>query len=570
MATPGSPPRSPLKYSSLPCDDSEDEEEEEEEDDDEQQQGRRRRPPPPPPTSSSGSGGGSDGKQQHAQQQQFSSSPPASPTRTPRSGRMRRAALAAALDEQDSPYFRDRVRASIAETKACSGWMKELMKGMKELGKATATLAGASRALAKANGKAAARLPAEEGGVQPLLQRFGATLQEMAVAQETLAHALCESFVAPLEAFCAEEVDRLVELERAYEREKGDFTEALGKLLRTQIKPTATGAGGGGSSSSSSSSTSSAAASAFASVSVAAPKGMGGGGPGAGGVLVQRAREVGRSRREFEQARLRLAGRVEEAEARRTLEVTEGVAAVLLHLESHHRLCLDVLAGLGPSLERLREGQVRARDGVEAGRGQWERKGEMLEMLLPADLAGEWGGWTGGVMYECMCVGVCAAWALRSLTDGLTSQPPPTPTTDTRAPAGTLGGSTPRPHSRRRGAGPRRNGHRSIHPPRQEAGRPRRRPNLPAGALPRAAAPRGALRILPVAPFTHQGPGWGLSLAPALVRPGGVPPLFRAGVGQRPRRGLGGAAAPALCVGGGGRGWGDWAAADVDLRCFAL
>lgn len=405
MATPGGSPArsSPLKYySSLPTGDDEDSDLE----------------PNEPAAAASGGGCGttsrplsqgssSTGTGPGSGSGGAFSTPPASPTRTIHSagGRAKRggsAACASALWEEDTPFFKARVQASIAEGRECSAGVKELAKGMKELEKATSTLAAASRLLARANSKAAARLPpaAEEGGLggaQPLLARFGATCLEMAVAQETLAHALRESVVAPLEAFAAEGVDRAVELERAYEREKGEFTDALGKLLRTQIKPTlgltgSVSSTGGGSSvgvgmaaAASSFSSSPSSASALA----AAPRAMGGGGPGAGGVLVQRARELGRGRRAFEQARLRLAGKVEELETRRTLEVTEGVAAALLHLESHHRLCLDVLGGLAPSVERLREAQDAARARLEAARGQWERKAEMLEMLLPADLAGK-------------------------------------------------------------------------------------------------------------------------------------------------------------------------------------
>lgn len=404
MATPGGSPArsSPLKYySSLPTGDDDEESDLE----------------PNEPASGGGSGTTSRPLSQGSSSTGTGtgpgpgsggafSTPPASPTRTLHSagGRSKRggAACASALWEEDTPFFRERVRAFIAEGRECSAGVKELAKGMKELERATSSLAAASRLLWRANSKAAARLPpsaAEEGGLggaQPLLARFGATCLEMAVAQETLAHALRESVVAPLEAFAAEGVDRAVELERAYEREKGEFTDALGKLLRTQIKPTlgltgSVSSTGGGSSvgvgmaavaSSFSSSPSSASALA------AAPRAVGGGGPGAGGVLVQRARELGRGRRAFEQARLRLAGKVEQLETRRTLEVTKGVAAALVHLESHHRLCLDVLGGLAPSVERLREAQDAARARLEAARGQWERKAEMLEMLLPVDLAG--------------------------------------------------------------------------------------------------------------------------------------------------------------------------------------
>ena len=586
MASPGSPPRSPFKwYSSVPTVDFND-------DDDEDGGGRAAAEEQPSSSGSGGSsggggGGGYDDRQRQQQQaRELSSgmgsssggsggsgssfaSPPVSPTRAPGSSTLRhasslsssaagRAAAAAALGEADSPYFRERVRASIAETKACSSGMKDLVKGAKELGKATAALASGSRAMARASGKAAARLPAEEGGVQPLLQRFGATLHEMAVAQETLAHALGESFVAPLEAFCAEEGDRLAELEKAYEREKGEFTEALGKLLRTHMKPTTiTGAGmgggaggvvgGGGPSLSSLSSGASLTA-----ASAGAPKGIGGGGPGAGGVLVQRARELGRSRREFEQARLRLAARVEEVETRRTLEVTEGVGAVLLHLESHHRLCLDVLAGLGPSIERLREAQAAARERLEAGKGQWERKEEMLEMLLPADLAGK--------MDHVITCTVKQSPSFLPSIDSFNSTahtfpfPPQTP--HDRAAARAPGGSAPRPHPRRRRPGPRRDAHGGVRPLGQEAGRVGRRAGLPSRALPPAGPPRRALRVLPLAARPDQGPGRRRRVAPALVRPGGLAPPLCPRVERRPRRARGG--------GGGGP------AADAHLRRPAL
>lgn len=45
--------------------------------------------------------------------------------------------------------------------------------------------------------------------MQPLLSRFGSTLEEIAHAQETLAHSLTQSFVLPLEDFCSKEMDKV-------------------------------------------------------------------------------------------------------------------------------------------------------------------------------------------------------------------------------------------------------------------------------------------------------------------------------------------------------------------------
>lgn len=533
MASPGSSPRRPL-YSSLPTgDDSIDEEGIEQEPDD-------RRQSQPPQCLPCARGG-------------LTASPPTTPSRPGvRSSPVRRWAVAT-LGEQDSPSWRHRVRTSVAETKECCGGFKELVKGAKELGKATTALAAASRAAAKANAKASVRLPMDEGGVvQPLLQRFGATLQEMAVAQETLAQALHEVMVVPLKGFITEEADRCVELERAYERERGEFVEALGKLLRTQIKPT--GAGGangmGGGSSAAVSPLSSAAASA------GALRGMGGGGAiGAGGVLVHRARELGRSRRQFEQARLRLAQKVEEVEARRTLEVTESVAAVLQHLEGHHRLCLDVLAGLAPSLARLREAQARARDGLGRGNKQWERKAEMLEMLLPADLAGAWLGrvvlmcavcccaeWLGGWGY--MEARLSVYWRRSSSIESChvtTHHPPTNPPTkpQNRTPARPAGGGPPGAHPRRRGLGPWGDHHGSLHPSGQEAGRLGGE-RLLVPALPPSKPLGRTLRVMAVDARGEQRLGGRRLLAPAVVRAGGIAPLLRAGIGGRPGRALGG------------------------------
>jgi hypothetical protein len=45
--------------------------------------------------------------------------------------------------------------------------------------------------------------------LHPLLQRFGSTLEEIAESQERLAHSLQQSFIHPLEAFCAKELDKV-------------------------------------------------------------------------------------------------------------------------------------------------------------------------------------------------------------------------------------------------------------------------------------------------------------------------------------------------------------------------
>lgn len=45
--------------------------------------------------------------------------------------------------------------------------------------------------------------------LQPLLWQFGSTLEEIAHAQETLAHTLTQSFILPLETFCSKEMDKV-------------------------------------------------------------------------------------------------------------------------------------------------------------------------------------------------------------------------------------------------------------------------------------------------------------------------------------------------------------------------
>jgi hypothetical protein len=86
---------------------------------------------------------------------------------------------------------------------------------MKDLCKATKAMGAASRSLSKANTSAAATLAGSQSdtastGLQPLLLRFGETLEEISNAQDTLAFSLSQSFILPLEDFCAREMDKVL------------------------------------------------------------------------------------------------------------------------------------------------------------------------------------------------------------------------------------------------------------------------------------------------------------------------------------------------------------------------
>lgn len=262
-----------------------------------------------------------------------------------------------ALWEEDSPYFAEWAHDSLQETKElCSGSIKELVKGMKDLCKATTAMVVASQTLARANKKAANRLAdaatlSTDGDMEvvPLLHRFANTLEEMASAHETLVHSMTQSFVVPLEAFSAQDIAQAAEQEKAYHQEKHAFTDTLGKLLRGPLKPSAK-----------------------------VPPAT---------ALATRARDVGQARRGMEHARHRLAHTVDTLETRRTLEITEGVAAVLHAYKAHHHMLMDTLGTLGPSLDALQASQNKAREGLNDAQGKWERRAEMLEMLLPTEVA---------------------------------------------------------------------------------------------------------------------------------------------------------------------------------------
>jgi hypothetical protein len=277
----------------------------------------------------------------------------------------RRVALEkSSLKEEDTPYFAERAHDSLAYTRHfATTSIKDLIKGMKDFCKASTTMSTASRNLANLNKKAADSLIEADNThtqtphtitgdkeVVPLLHRFGNTLEEMAVAHETLTHSLTQSFILPLENFTHQDVEKdAVELEKAYHTHKHTFTEALGKLLRT---------------------------SPFKASGKTTPA----------TILSTRARELGQARREFEQVRGKLARKVDELETRRTLELTEGVAAVLFSLQAHHHMLMDLFGTLAPGLEQLRGAQTKAREAMSVGEGEWERRGEMLEMLLPAEV----------------------------------------------------------------------------------------------------------------------------------------------------------------------------------------
>lgn len=177
---------------------------------------------------------------------------------------------------------------------------------------------------------------------------------------------------------------QLVELEHEYSNQKSDFVDSLGKLLRTQVK--------GGSSKSQ------------------LPP----------GTLAQRATDLGHARRSFEQSRQHLACKVDELDTKYTLELTESIAACLFALQSFHHhvssrrevakmdvpisVCLpdlksvchaillqsmDLVSSLNPRMEELRVTQTKARTSLHSSKSQWERRAEMLDMLLPVDVAGE-------------------------------------------------------------------------------------------------------------------------------------------------------------------------------------
>lgn len=242
----------------------------------------------------------------------------------------------------------------LQDVRECANNIKELIKGMKDLCKSTTAMSLFSKSLAKTNKKVADKLAglathSEDMEAVPLLHRFANTLGEMASAHDTLVHSLTQSFIVPLETFCAHEADKATEHEKTYQQEKHAFTDALGKLLRGPLKP-----------------------------STKTPPAT---------TLTTRAREVGQARRGMEQARHRLAHRVDSLEVRRTLELTEGVAAVLFAFQAHHLMLVDSMATLGPSLDELRASQSKAREGLREGEEQWERRAEMLDMLLPTEVA---------------------------------------------------------------------------------------------------------------------------------------------------------------------------------------
>ena len=242
----------------------------------------------------------------------------------------------------------------LQDVRECANNIKELIKGMKDLCKATTAMSLSSKSLAKTNKQVADKLAglathSEDMEAVPLLHRFANTLGDMASAHDTLVHSLTQSFIVPLETFCAHEADKATEHEKNYQQEKHAFTDALGKLLRGPLKP-----------------------------STKTPPAT---------TLNTRAREVGQARRGMEQARHRLAHTVDSLEVRRTLELTEGVAAVLFAFQAYHLMLVDSMATLGPSLDDLRATQSKAREGSREGEEQWERRAEMLDMLLPTEVA---------------------------------------------------------------------------------------------------------------------------------------------------------------------------------------
>eukprot|EP00624_Nannochloropsis_granulata_P001367 evm.model.NODE_16645_length_15759_cov_30.505997.1 len=221
---------------------------------------------------------------------------------------------------------------------------------MKDLCKASTAMSNASNSLAKTNKKVAAKLVSlGDMEAAPLLHRFANTLGEMATAHDTLVHSLTQSFVVPLQTFCTHEADKASDHEKNYHSEKHAFTDALGKLLRAPLRP-----------------------------SSKTPPAV---------TLTNRAQEVGQKRRGMEQARHRLARTVDSLDVRRTLELTEGMVAVLCAFQAHHLMLVDSMSTSGPSLEELRASQSKARDGLKMGDEQWGRRAEMLDMLLPTEVA---------------------------------------------------------------------------------------------------------------------------------------------------------------------------------------
>jgi hypothetical protein len=231
--------------------------------------------------------------------------------------------------------------------------MRELIKGIKGLCKATASISAASVSLAKINQKVADKMAQTSGHpgsmeMVPLLHRFANMLGDMACAHDTLVDALTQSFIQPVEDFCARETEKAVEHEKLYNQGKQVFTEAMGKLLRGPLKP----------------SSKSSPASA----------------------LCTRALDVGLARRHMEQARHRLAQSVEAFEIRRSLELTDGMAAVLYAYQAHSRMLSESVAFPSSCLDGIRASQALGNQTLEGAQAEWQRRSEMLEMLLPVEV----------------------------------------------------------------------------------------------------------------------------------------------------------------------------------------
>jgi hypothetical protein len=50
---------------------------------------------------------------------------------------------------------------------------------------------------------------------------------------------------------------------------------------------------------------------------------------------------------------------------------------------------MDLVATLNPCMEELRLTQTKARAALEHSQGDWERRSEQLQMLMPGDVVGE-------------------------------------------------------------------------------------------------------------------------------------------------------------------------------------
>lgn len=53
---------------------------------------------------------------------------------------------------------------------------------------------------------------------------------------------------------------------------------------------------------------------------------------------------------------------------------------------------MDLVSTLNPCMEELRLSQTKARARLKKAQAEWEKRREMLDMILPLDVPGEGGG----------------------------------------------------------------------------------------------------------------------------------------------------------------------------------